>query len=228
MTIKKISITRKKLSSGSKKTYKTQNTRKSAKSVSSKTHNDTHEIIPHKLYTTKLTHDEISKLNNILNKYFSDKKTAKSDSLKYYSMSKKDNLDDRQFIKDIASRLLGKSGLWTTKTGFIELFKYEMNGGSKKSIFTKHRDNDGSMEPVNSCVIYTQRDPGIQNCNMNHFTIDPQQNKIRKIMAPKLITHTIPATTGTAILMKGNLLHQQEVCKGNGTANVIVVRLYEV
>jgi len=28
-------------------------------------------------------------------------------------------------------------------------------------------------------------------------------------------------------LMKGNLLHQQEVCKGNGICDVLVIRLYE-
>ena len=222
----KIATTHKKLSSLSKKSYKNKPSVKSGKLVSS-TENEIQQIIPHKLYTTNLSSDETIKLNNILDKYFKSKNPSKSDTLNYYSMSKKDNLDDRQFIKDIASRLLSKSGLWTTKNGFIELFKYEMKGGSKESIFRKHRDNDGSMENVNSCVIYTHHDPGIQNCNMNHFTIDPQQNKFRKALAPKLITHTIPAETGTAILMKGNLLHQQEVCKGNGIANVIVVRLYE-
>jgi len=227
MTLHKISTTRKKFSSVAKKSFKNKHNVQSGKSVSSKT-NDIHEIIPHKLYTTTLTQDEISKLNNIVDKHFQGKKPAKSDRLNYYSMSKKDNLDDRQFIKDIASRLLAKSGLWTTKNGFIELFKYEMKGGSKESIFMKHRDKDGTRETVNSCVIYTYRDTGIQNCNMNHFTIDTQQNKLRKVLAPKYITHTIPASTGTAILMKGNLLHQQEVCKGNGIANVIVVRLYDV
>lgn len=186
------------------------------------------ELIPHKLYTTHLAKNELDKLNNIIDKCVPSSAPPKKDSLKYFEVSRKLQPDDKKMLIDTATKLLTQSGLWVRPAGLIEVFKYEMKGGAKSSIFTKHRDNDSfETTTVNSCVIYLRRDTDIQNCNMNYYTIDPAQTKFRKILNPKLITHTIPTEEGTAIMMKGNLLHQQEVCKGTGTCTVLVIRLYE-
>jgi len=187
------------------------------------------ELIPHKLYTTQITQSELNKLTGCLDKHYPVNPAAtKKDTLKYYELSRKLNTEDKKTVIDIAAKLLNKAGLWVKNAGLIEVFKYDMKGGQKSSIFGKHRDNDSfEATTVNSCVIYLRRDTDIQNCNMNYYTIDPTQTKVRRILNTKLITHTIPAETGTAILMKGNLLHQQEVCKGNGICEVLVIRLYE-
>ena len=187
------------------------------------------ELIPHKLYTTQISQSELSKLIGCLAKHYpTNQGAAKKDNLKYFELTRKLNTEDKKILIDTAAKLLNTAGLWVKNAGLIEVFKYEMKGGKQSSIFTKHRDNDSfAQATVNSCVIYLRRDIDIQNCNMNYYTIDPTQTKFRKILNPKLITHTIPAETGTAILMKGNLLHQQEVCKGTGICDVLVIRLYE-
>jgi hypothetical protein len=190
------------------------------------------ELIPHKLYTTQISQSELAKLIGCLDKYYpANPAASKKDTLKYYELTRKLNKEDKKILIDTAAKLLNNSGLWVKNAGLIEVFKYDMKGGKQTSIFGKHSDNDTfetfDALTVNSCVIYLRRDTDIQNCNMNYYTIDPTQTKFRKIFNPKLITHTIPAETGTAILMKGNLLHQQEVCKGNGICDVLVIRLYE-
>ena len=131
-------------------------------------------------------------------------------------------------IINTAYKLLNSVGLYSQKSGTIELHSYNMHGGTKNTKFAIHADNDAySSTYVNTCIFYTHRDGTIIDCNLDYYVKDPTQNKWRKMLWPKYLKNIHNVTTGSVILMSGNVKHKPQICSGSGRRNAIVVMLYE-
>jgi hypothetical protein len=94
-----------------------------------------------------------------------------------------------------------------------------------------HRDDRGGVKyPVETCIIYTHKDPTIQGGNIEFWdeapsTIDWLMNCMGCSSFSSAMSVEIPVETGLILLMGGDVYHKPQDVSGNGTRNCVVVQL---
>jgi hypothetical protein len=134
------------------------------------------EIVSRSLYTTKLDGDgdgndsDITELNKIaLDEFYQSSREKKKNYIYSSVLSKKSSSYQPILLK--AKELLVAAGFQgLTNKSIIELYSYNMDGGTVASKFIIHADNEAySDSDVVTCIFYTQKDSSIIDGNLEYY-----------------------------------------------------------